>query len=87
MEQPVSGQVDQVAVIPDCEADLKQRSICPVFSASFMGLLEVCRMVFVHVASGGFWGSHTLRVRMSLPKLSIFNRWRLLREPFYAAST
>ena len=47
------------------------------------------RVVLVHAAGGGFWGTHSQRVRLSLPllKFRIFYRWHLLCALLCAAST
>ena len=69
------------------QVDLGRRSTSPIFGEPFGDLLPVCRVVLVHAAGGGFWGSHKLRVRLSLLQLHIFHWWCLLRSLFCAAST
>ena len=68
------------------EVGLERSFICPIFTAPFGGLSLVYRVVLIHVASGGFWDSHTRRVRLCLLQLRIFYRWRLLRVQLYAAN-
>ena len=61
------------------QVDLERRAIFLILSAPFGDLSLVCRVVLIHVACGGFCGSHTRHVRLFLPQLGIFYRWRILR--------
>ena len=69
------------------QVDLGQGSTSPIFSESFGDLSLVCRVVLPHAEGGGFRGSRTRRVQLSLPQLHIFYIWRLLCDLFCAAST